>query len=91
MQNSSCTSSTAAAMVRNLCVGQKSCSVSATNTVFGGDPCHLTVKHASIQVTCAASSPVSEPVPTIRAWRVRYAWDDAASTFSRYGASCDLI
>jgi hypothetical protein len=48
---SSCHSGTSLAQVRTACLDKNSCTVSATNGVFG-DPCNGTVKLLDVQVTC---------------------------------------
>lgn len=49
---SSCDASTSAATIQTLCAGKSSCSVPATNSAFGGDPCHKTTKKLAVEVTC---------------------------------------
>ncbi len=44
-------------MVENACLGKTSCTIPATNTFFGGDPCFDTAK--SLAVMAAGCSPVS--------------------------------
>lgn len=48
----SCNSASSVSVVQGLCVGQQSCSVPATNSAFGGDPCTGTAKSLTVQVVC---------------------------------------
>src|SRR3954452_13717243 len=50
----SCDASTSARVVSTACVGKGSCTVGANNDLFG-DPCVLTFKRLSAQVTCRAA------------------------------------
>jgi hypothetical protein len=49
---SSCNATTSVSVVSAACVGQNSCSVAATNGVFG-DPCVGTLKHLWVQASCS--------------------------------------
>ena len=49
---SSCDSSNSISTVQIPCLNQASCTVSAQNSVFGGDPCGGTLKRLKIQATC---------------------------------------
>jgi Galactose binding lectin domain len=49
---SSCNATTSVSVVSAACVGQNSCSVAATNGVFG-DPCVGTVKRLWVQASCS--------------------------------------
>jgi|GEM_PF-331191 len=46
-----CNSSQSTSAVGGLCLGKNSCSVDASNDIFG-DPCYGVVKHLSFQVSC---------------------------------------
>jgi hypothetical protein len=59
---SSCDAAGSAATVQALCAGKRSCSVPATNSAFGGDPCHDTTKKLAVEVTCVPGEP-SQPEP----------------------------
>ena len=50
-ENSSCHRATSKATMESRCVGQSTCTVAATNAVFG-DPCVGTVKRLYVQATC---------------------------------------
>lgn len=54
---SSCDATSSAATVQTLCAGKSSCSVPATNSAFGGDPCHNTTKKLAVEVTCVPGEP----------------------------------
>ncbi|XP_057482811.1 beta-galactosidase 9 isoform X1 [Actinidia eriantha] len=43
-------------VVSQACEGRNSCSVRISNTVFGGDPCHGTVKTLAVEARCVPSS-----------------------------------
>lgn len=47
-----CHAPNTAAVVRTLCIGKTSCSIAATNEVFGGDPCKGETKHLLAAVKC---------------------------------------
>ena len=49
--NHNCRSSNALQIVNRYCNGQKSCSISATNSVFG-DPCPGTYKYLEVKYEC---------------------------------------
>lgn len=53
--NPSCDASTTLAIVEGLCLGQASCSVYASDTVFG-DPCYGIVKSLAIQGVCSQTT-----------------------------------
>ncbi len=48
-----CRAGSSEAVVRNACLGRSSCSVVASNGVFGGDPCGYTAKRLSMAVVCS--------------------------------------
>ena len=50
--NPACNNVDSVSVVSSLCLGQQSCSVLASDTVFG-DPCYGTVKALAIQVACS--------------------------------------
>lgn len=52
-----CSAKDSLQMVENACLGKTSCTIPATNTFFGGDPCFDTAK--SLAVMAAGCSPVS--------------------------------
>jgi len=47
-----CHAPTSLSVVRDVCIGQASCSVRAQNVIFGGDPCLGTYKRLYVQATC---------------------------------------
>jgi hypothetical protein len=49
---SSCNASTSVSVVNTACIGKNSCSVAATNGVFG-DPCVGTYKRLWVQASCS--------------------------------------
>ena len=51
-KNSFCDSSNSEKVVKNACLNRGSCSISAVNSVFGGDPCKDTPKSLKIQALC---------------------------------------
>ena len=56
--NTTCSSTSARAVVEKLCVGQHSCTIPATNTEFHGDPCFDTKKRLVVEVACNGGSAV---------------------------------
>ena len=63
---SSCNSGNSVAAVTASCLGKASCSIPATNTFFGGDPCYGTVKALAVRLTGACAEvtvQVSATVP----------------------------
>ena len=50
---SSCSAPTSVSVVRNLCLGGQTCSLNATNVLFGIDPCPLTFKRFYVAVLCS--------------------------------------
>jgi hypothetical protein len=59
---SSCDASSSAMTIQALCAGKSSCSVPATNSAFGGDPCHDTTKKLAVEVACVPGEP-TQPDP----------------------------
>jgi hypothetical protein len=53
----SCDAASSEAVVRSLCVGRQSCTVTAGNGAFG-DPCNGTVKSFAVEVSCGTDVPV---------------------------------
>eukprot|EP00056_Hartaetosiga_gracilis_P004295 m.73715 g.73715 ORF g.73715 m.73715 type:complete len:186 (-) comp11778_c1_seq8:2072-2629(-) len=53
---SSCNSPNSMNVVSNACVGKASCTVEASNDVFGGDPCYNVLKHLSVIASGCDSS-----------------------------------
>ena len=53
MSDTDCKSNTSLEKVKEECEGQSSCSVSATNGVFG-DPCPWTHKYLEVKYACEA-------------------------------------
>lgn len=51
-----CDAKEAAQVVTKACVGKQSCTVEASSSTFGGDPCVGTVKSLAIEVSCAGES-----------------------------------
>jgi hypothetical protein len=92
--DASCNAAASTATVQSLCVGHQSCAVTASNDVFGGDPCHLTAKHLSASVQCSKAqdddggggdlhdNAVADDQPVLRAWRVRYPWREGDAKFN---------
>ena len=58
-----CNLASSAAVVANLCLGRSSCSLTATNAVFGADPCRGTVKIVKVQLQAVLSGTYT-PYPT---------------------------
>lgn len=90
--NSSCNAASSAKVVEGLCLGKPRCTITASNSVFGGDPCHLTAKRLAAAVTCSAgrrADGAASPAPaapslnfTLTAWQVQYPWNESESHFS---------
>lgn len=53
--NASCNAANTSAVISALCVGQHSCTIPSSDTVYG-DPCYGTVKHLNAQLVCASSA-----------------------------------
>jgi Galactose binding lectin domain/Domain of unknown function (DUF4082) len=51
---SSCNSTNSVSVVSSACLGKATCTVAATNTGFGGDPCAGTYKRLNAQLVCSA-------------------------------------
>lgn len=47
-----CKSTSSYEVVRNKCDGESSCSITVSNSVFGGDPCPGTYKYLDVTFTC---------------------------------------
>lgn len=47
-----CKSTSSDTVVRNKCDGESSCSITVSNSVFGGDPCPNTYKYLDVTFTC---------------------------------------
>jgi len=58
-----CNLASSAAVVANLCLGRSSCSLTASNSVFGADPCRGTVKIVKVQLQAVLSGTYT-PYPT---------------------------
>ena len=54
-----CDAGTSNAVVVAACVGLAGCSINATSSVFGGDPCDGTSKSLAIAATCALADPTT--------------------------------
>ncbi|PIN25789.1 Beta-galactosidase [Handroanthus impetiginosus] len=54
-----CHSPNSLSVVSKACMGRQSCSISVSNTVFGGDPCHRVVKTLSVEMRCSPTSSIS--------------------------------
>ena len=50
MMSRTCSYANSTSVVAALCLGKTSCSITATNGVFGSDPCVKTVKTLSVQL-----------------------------------------
>ncbi|KAL0403634.1 UNVERIFIED_CONTAM: Beta-galactosidase 9 [Sesamum radiatum] len=50
-----CHSPNSFSVVSQACMGRQSCSISTSNAVFGGDPCHGVVKTLSVEMRCSSS------------------------------------
>ncbi|CAL5416749.1 unnamed protein product [Camellia sinensis] len=53
-----CHSPNSLSVVSQACQGRNSCSVGISNAVFGGDPCHGTVKTLAVEAKCVPSSTI---------------------------------
>ncbi|KAH7835225.1 hypothetical protein Vadar_024108 [Vaccinium darrowii] len=53
-----CHSPNSLSVVSEACVGRNSCSVGISNTVFGDDPCHGTVKTLAVEARCVPSQSI---------------------------------
>ncbi len=53
---SDCNATSSVSVVQSLCVGQSSCTFTASNGSFG-DPCHGTTKHMDVQASCVTGTP----------------------------------
>ncbi|KAF5941912.1 hypothetical protein HYC85_019554 [Camellia sinensis] len=53
-----CHSPNSLSVVSQACQGRNSCSVGISNAVFGGDPCHGTVKTLVVEAKCVPSSTI---------------------------------
>jgi hypothetical protein len=51
--NGACQASGTLVAIQSACLGQATCSVTASNAAFGGDPCPGTAKQLKVQVACA--------------------------------------
>ncbi len=51
--NAQCNSANSLSVVQQACVGKQSCTIVASNAVFGGDPCNGSVKWLSVQAYCS--------------------------------------
>jgi len=60
--NPTCNSGNSVSVLTTACVGKASCSVTADNTVFGGDPCFSDSKWLNVQVQCSAATSISATV-----------------------------
>lgn len=59
----SCNSGASVSTVSSSCVGKATCSVTASNAAFGGDPCGGTLKSLAIVTTCSLTlTPTSLPI-----------------------------
>ncbi|XP_019866665.2 rhamnose-binding lectin [Aethina tumida] len=56
VSNTSCVATNSLSIVENVCNDRHSCTVSATNAQFNGDPCQGTSKYLSIEWICTAST-----------------------------------
>lgn len=52
IKSTDCQSASSLTEVRSKCDGQKSCSITVSNGVFGGDPCPGTYKYLEVTFTC---------------------------------------
>ncbi|KAL0358520.1 UNVERIFIED_CONTAM: Beta-galactosidase 9, partial [Sesamum angustifolium] len=59
---SNCHSPNSFSVVSQACMGRQSCSISISNAVFGGDPCHGVVKTLSVEMRCSSLSSTSSAV-----------------------------
>lgn len=79
--------SSSSATVLSACVGQSSCSVNASNSVFNGDPCYSTVKSLSVQVSCTAYSTQTSTVDSTISQLLKYSpasgYESSFNQFSR--------
>ncbi|XP_021759898.1 beta-galactosidase 3-like [Chenopodium quinoa] len=48
-----CHSESSHDIVEKLCVGQRRCSIPISNSNFGGDPCHNTLKRLTVEAICS--------------------------------------
>lgn len=64
--NSKCHAPTSLDHVKSLCLGQRSCSVTATNSRFGGDPCPQTPKTLAAVVSCSGDPPHPPQPPPVK-------------------------
>jgi hypothetical protein len=64
---SSCNAPNASSVVAKQCVGKTNCSVSATVTQFGMDPCKGVTKHLSVDIRCTGDPPPLRDV--LQAWQ----------------------
>jgi len=60
-----CTASRSSAILEQLCVGKRNCTIEVSNAFFGGDPCDKTHKWLSAAVACSATCHADVP-PTGR-------------------------
>eukprot|EP01046_Picozoa_sp_COSAG06_P107151 COSAG06_NODE_53462_length_300_cov_0.472637_1_plen_78_part_01 len=75
---------TSTAIVQAACQGQETCSIAATNGVFG-DPCGGTYKYLTVNYNCGAEGePAPPPLPTASKQGKKTA--DARGTGSARGA-----
>ncbi|CAF1343299.1 unnamed protein product [Adineta steineri] len=51
MKQGSCHAENSSSIVQRICIGQKSCTIIATNDIFG-DPCYGTLKRLLVQMEC---------------------------------------
>ena len=56
-----CNAAASLSVVKAACVGKTSCTVAATNDVFGGDPCFDTPKSLAVKLQCPGQPPPSPP------------------------------
>lgn len=62
-KNKNCDANGAQSIVETACVGKVSCSVVASNSVFGGDPCEGTPKALAVELKCGqAPTPTPQPI-----------------------------
>jgi hypothetical protein len=58
--NSGCVSGTSASVVTRECLGQQSCELTVSSTLFGGNPCNGAASFLTIQAVCRIETEVLE-------------------------------
>eukprot|EP00966_Prymnesium_polylepis_P149946 3463833-Prymnesium_polylepis.1 len=99
--DTACHATDSARVVAAACVGQNQCVLEASNSAFGGDPCHKRQKRLAVLVSCqkpdvtaAAMSAAPAPPPAaldVAAWVVRYPWHEEECRFESSDGTLNAV